>query len=278
MAAELSKVLDHVERIRELDLERVPPTSHVVDVSSVLRADEPVPCLPRERGAGGRAGAGRRGLRRPKPGRDGPVSELIELTAAAAAAKVRAREIDPAELFEAYRERAAADDLNAFTWVADATPRRPEPMPTPPLGGVPGRGQGPVLHRGRAEPGRLADPRGLPAAVHRDGRGKAARRRGAAAGQDQPGRVRDGLLERELGLRARAEPVGPRPRPGRLLGRQRRRGRRRTGAVGDRHRHRRLDPPARRAVRHRRRQADLRGVLALRDDRVRLLARPGRAR
>ncbi len=48
MAAELSKVLDHVERIRELDLDDVPPTSHVVDVNTVLRPDEPVPCLPRE--------------------------------------------------------------------------------------------------------------------------------------------------------------------------------------------------------------------------------------
>jgi len=48
MSTELSKVLDHVERIRELDLEGVPPTSHVVDVTTVLRPDEPVPCLDRE--------------------------------------------------------------------------------------------------------------------------------------------------------------------------------------------------------------------------------------
>jgi hypothetical protein len=48
-------------------------------------------------------------------------------------------------------------------------------------------------------------------------------------------------------------------------------------ALGARHRHRRLDPPARRAVRHRRPQADLRRRLALRHDRVRLLARPGRS-
>jgi len=46
MGAELSKVLDHIEKIRELDLEGVPPTSHVVDVTGVLRADEPRPCLP----------------------------------------------------------------------------------------------------------------------------------------------------------------------------------------------------------------------------------------
>jgi aspartyl-tRNA(Asn)/glutamyl-tRNA(Gln) amidotransferase subunit C len=48
MAAELSKVLDHIEAIRELDLEGVPPTSHVIDVVNVLRADRPEPSLPRE--------------------------------------------------------------------------------------------------------------------------------------------------------------------------------------------------------------------------------------
>jgi aspartyl-tRNA(Asn)/glutamyl-tRNA(Gln) amidotransferase subunit C len=48
MAASLSKVLDHIDKIRELDLEGVPPTSHVIDVSNVLRADEPRPCLPLE--------------------------------------------------------------------------------------------------------------------------------------------------------------------------------------------------------------------------------------
>jgi aspartyl-tRNA(Asn)/glutamyl-tRNA(Gln) amidotransferase subunit A len=50
------------------------------------------------------------------------VSELIELTAAGAAERVRAGEIAPGELFEAYRERAATEELNAFTWVADAPP------------------------------------------------------------------------------------------------------------------------------------------------------------
>jgi aspartyl-tRNA(Asn)/glutamyl-tRNA(Gln) amidotransferase subunit C len=48
MAGELSKVLDHIEKIRELDLEGVPPTSHVIDVVDVLRADEPQPSLPRD--------------------------------------------------------------------------------------------------------------------------------------------------------------------------------------------------------------------------------------
>src|SRR5437764_9088180 len=48
MASELSHVLDHIEKIRELDLEGVPPTSHVIDVVNALRADEPRPCLPVE--------------------------------------------------------------------------------------------------------------------------------------------------------------------------------------------------------------------------------------
>jgi aspartyl-tRNA(Asn)/glutamyl-tRNA(Gln) amidotransferase subunit C len=48
MASELSAVLDHVERIRELDLVDVQPTSHAVDVAGVMRADDPQPSLPRD--------------------------------------------------------------------------------------------------------------------------------------------------------------------------------------------------------------------------------------
>jgi aspartyl-tRNA(Asn)/glutamyl-tRNA(Gln) amidotransferase subunit A len=64
------------------------------------------------------------------------VSDLIGLTAAAAAAAVRAGEIEAAELFEAYRARAGADELNAFTWVAEAPPEG-GPAREAPLGGVP---------------------------------------------------------------------------------------------------------------------------------------------
>ena len=64
--------------------------------------------------------------------------------------------------------------------------------------------------------------------------------------------------------------------PGGSSRRQRRRGGRGPRPVGDRHGHRRLDPPAGRAVRHRRAQADLRRGQPLRDDRLRLVAGPGR--
>jgi aspartyl-tRNA(Asn)/glutamyl-tRNA(Gln) amidotransferase subunit C len=45
-ARELSAVLDHIQTIGELDLDDVAPTSHVVDVTNRLRADEPRPSLP----------------------------------------------------------------------------------------------------------------------------------------------------------------------------------------------------------------------------------------
>lgn len=48
MASELSNVLDHIEKIRELDLEGVRPTTHVVDMAAPLRPDDPWPALPRD--------------------------------------------------------------------------------------------------------------------------------------------------------------------------------------------------------------------------------------
>jgi aspartyl-tRNA(Asn)/glutamyl-tRNA(Gln) amidotransferase subunit A len=62
------------------------------------------------------------------------MTDAIALTAAQAAAAVEAGDLDPRELFEAYRSRAEADDLNAFVWVAGEAPGEP---PSGPLGGVP---------------------------------------------------------------------------------------------------------------------------------------------
>ena len=49
MAGELSTILDHIEKIGELDLDGVEPTSHVIQVENVMRPDEPRPSMPRER-------------------------------------------------------------------------------------------------------------------------------------------------------------------------------------------------------------------------------------
>ena len=49
MSGELPAILEHVERMNELDLEGVEPTSHVVALENVLRPDEPRPSWDRER-------------------------------------------------------------------------------------------------------------------------------------------------------------------------------------------------------------------------------------
>jgi aspartyl-tRNA(Asn)/glutamyl-tRNA(Gln) amidotransferase subunit C len=48
MERELNGILGHVERIQALDLEGVPPTTHVVPLSNVTREDVPRPSLPLE--------------------------------------------------------------------------------------------------------------------------------------------------------------------------------------------------------------------------------------
>ncbi len=45
MTGELAKVLEHIARIGELDLDGVPPTSHVVELGNALRPDVPRPSL-----------------------------------------------------------------------------------------------------------------------------------------------------------------------------------------------------------------------------------------
>jgi aspartyl-tRNA(Asn)/glutamyl-tRNA(Gln) amidotransferase subunit C len=67
MARELSGVLDHVDKISELDLDGAEPTTHVVALENVLREDEPQPSLPRERALEQAPDAGDDGFRVPSP-------------------------------------------------------------------------------------------------------------------------------------------------------------------------------------------------------------------
>ena len=68
MTGELSKVLDHIEKISELDLEGVEPTSHVVELENVLREDVPRPSLPREKALEQAPDSDGSGFRVPSPG------------------------------------------------------------------------------------------------------------------------------------------------------------------------------------------------------------------
>ena len=69
MSEELSKVLDHIEKIGELgDLDDVEPTSHVIAVENVLRADAPRPSLPADVALASAPEADMGGFRVPSPG------------------------------------------------------------------------------------------------------------------------------------------------------------------------------------------------------------------
>ena len=261
MAGELSAILDHIEKIsaarprrrpaddaRRRGAERAAPRRAA---ARACRARSRWPTRPRSTTTASPSRARRR------------MSD--DRRADRRAGRGRRREAassTPAELFEAYRARAAADDLNALR-----VGRRRGARGRRRRGGAArrraARRQGPLLHRGRPEPGRLEDPRGLPPAVHGDGR-RASSPRPARRCSARPTRTSS-----RWARRTRTPRFGPvlnpwdrDARPGRLERRQRRRRRGRPRAVGARHRHRRLDPPARRAVRDRRAEADLRVVSA----------------
>jgi aspartyl-tRNA(Asn)/glutamyl-tRNA(Gln) amidotransferase subunit C len=68
MTGELSKILEHVERMDELDLDGVEPTSHVVELQNVLRDDVPRESLSRERALEGAPDPADEGFRVPSPG------------------------------------------------------------------------------------------------------------------------------------------------------------------------------------------------------------------
>ena len=50
------------------------------------------------------------------------MSDPLALTAAQAGERLRAGEVSPRELFDAYRDRSADDELGAYLWVAEDAP------------------------------------------------------------------------------------------------------------------------------------------------------------
>ena len=138
------------------------------------------------------------------------------------------------------------------------------------------RAQGQPLRARHADDRLVADPRPLRPALRRHGRAAARGGRRRHRRQDQLRRVRDGIVERELRVRPRAQSVGDRSHAGRLERRLGRGGRRALRAARARLRHRRIDPAAGVVLRRRRPEADLRARLALRPARLRVVARSDR--
>ncbi len=48
ISGQLGAILDSIEQIGELDLRDVPPTANALNLTNVLRPDEPRKCLPQE--------------------------------------------------------------------------------------------------------------------------------------------------------------------------------------------------------------------------------------
>ena len=145
-----------------------------------------------------------------------------------------------------------------------------------PPGGRARGDQGRALRRGRADDLRQPHAAELPSSLRRHRDRQAQGRRCDLVRQDQYGRVRHGLVDREQLVRTDQEPLGRVARARRLVGGLGGGRRGRPGSAGSGHRHRRLDPPAGGRLRRRRAQADLRPGQPLWPDRVRQLARSGR--
>ena len=205
------------------------------------------------------------------------MADLLELTVAEAAAKIAAGELSAAEYFAAWREAAARRRAERLPLARSRTATSYE-VADGPLSGIPVAVKDIFCTEGVADHGRLADPRGLPAALHGDRRAAAdARPARRVLGKTNMDEFAMGSSNENSAYGPVLNPWDREPRARRLLGRLGGGRRRRPRALRDRHRHRRLDPPAGRALRDRRPEAHLRGDLALRDDRLRLLARPVRA-
>ena len=237
MAGELSKILEHVETMNELDLEGVEPTSHVVDLTNVLREDVPRPSLPREVALEQAPDATESGFRVPSPERRERRAARPDRRAAGASGSRPARS-PPPSCSSYWRERAAADDLGAYLWVADEAPDDAGTLPPIAVKDL-------FCVEGRAEHGGLAHPRGLPPALHGDERRATCSRpaRGCSARRTRTSSPWARRTRTPASARCRTRGTA-RACPGGSSRRQRRGRGGRHGAVGDRHRHRRLDPPA----------------------------------
>ena len=140
------------------------------------------------------------------------MDDLTTMTAAELAAAVAAGSVSAAEVTQAHLDRITAvdGDVRAFLHVngEDALAqaravdrRRAAGEPLGALAGVPVAVKDLFTTIGAPGHLRIEDPRGLVPAVRVDHHRAAARGRRDPHRQDQHGRVRDGLVDRELRLR-----------------------------------------------------------------------------
>ena len=216
-----------------------------------------------------------------------PVENFVEhpKTLAELRAGIVAGTTKAADLAAGYYERIAQKNprLNVYLSLTkeralaqaakmDEAAAKGDPLPV--LAGIPVGIKDVLVMQRRPGDGGVEDFRGLLSALRRDGGGQAGGGGRGAAGQAELRRVCHGRLERELGIRAGAQSGRHGAGSGRL---QRRLGGGGGGKPGRGHArlgHRRLNSPAGQLLRRRRRAADLWTRLALRADRLCLVAGP----
>ena len=288
LAPQLSVILESVASISGVAGDDVPPTSHALPLTNVFREDVVVPGLTPGGGALRRPRAGAAAVLRPAdPGRRAvsttgcggprPSSPPTSPSGATTSVELTQASLDRiAEVDGAVHAFLHVDAEGALAQAAESDARRAAGTPASALDGVPIAVKDVLATRGLPT---TCGSRILEGWVPPYDATVVTRLREAGLpilGKTNMDEFAMGSLDRALGVRRHAQPVGPRPDPGRLRRRLRGRGRVVRGAARARHRHRRLDPPARCRHRHGRHEADLRRGVALRAGRAGQLARPGR--
>ena len=272
LQGELNVIADAINKVQEVAGDDVPPTANPVPLEAYLRPDvaetpltqeEPSPALRCPRAACS--------WRRAFWGRSEMTDELVKLSAAQMAAKIKSGEVSSRELVEAHLKviEAAEPSIQAFLQVsadearaqADAFDEKTAKGQTeglPELAGVPIAIKDMIVTKGIVTTAASKILEGWVPPYDATVIEKLKAAGMPLLGQDEPGRVRAGLLHRAFRVRPDSQPVGHRPCAGWLRRRLGLRGGRLRGPAGPGHRHRRLDSSAGCADRYGRRQADLR--------------------